>query len=205
MHRSLILGIIACCLAAVSGVVMILAGVWMGSMFSSPFFYGSMPDPMFSDMFSNMFSSMTTIYIVVGSVAIASAIPGVVGCVLFKKNRKTSGILLIVAAALSLLSALIAGVLFLLAGIFALSKDKPAAQPMMAVPLPYPGPAPYPPYPPYGAYPPPPPPYPPYGAQQAAPPRPYPPYPPYGAQAAPPSYPPQGAQTAPPPPADGER
>jgi hypothetical protein len=71
----MILGIIGCCLTVISGIGMILAGVWMGSMFSSPFFYGSMPDPMFSDMFSNMFSSMTTIYTVVGSVAIAAAIP----------------------------------------------------------------------------------------------------------------------------------
>ena len=59
MHKSMILGIIGCCLAVVSGIVMILAGVWMGSMFSSPYFYDSMADPMFSGMFLNMFSSMT--------------------------------------------------------------------------------------------------------------------------------------------------
>ena len=195
MHKSMILGIIGCCLAAVSGIVMILASVWMGSLFSSPLFFDSVPDPMFSDMFSSVFSNMTTLYIVIGSVAIASVIPGVIGCVMFKKNRHTAGILFIVAACLSIMTALIAGVLFLLAGIFALSKDKPAAQPLTAPPPPaYRAP-----YPPYAAYPPPP-------AYSAYPPPTAPPYPPYGTQPVPP-YPPYGMQqpTPPPPTGNGEQ
>ena len=59
MHKSMILGIIGCCLAVISGIVMILAGVWMGSMLSSPFFYDSMSDPMSSAMFFFIFSWMT--------------------------------------------------------------------------------------------------------------------------------------------------
>ncbi len=207
MHKSLVMGIIGTCLAVVFGIGIILLGIWMGSLFSSDFFPGGMP--------ARMLSSMVTIYIVIGSVAAASAIPGAIACVLFKKQRHTSGVLFIVAAALGLLSAFVPGVLLLLAGIFALSKDKSAAPPLMAVPPPFP---PYgaqpvpPPFPPYGAQPVPPP-YPPYGAQPVPPPfppygaqpAPPPPFPPYGAQPAPPPpYPPYGAQPAPPPPSPSD-
>lgn len=123
---------------------------------------------------------------------------GIIGSLLVRRRNTAGGVLFIVAAVLTVFStAFIAAVLFVIASVFALKSEHPAA-PVMVVPLSgY-----YPAYTPYGAYPPSSPPpapsappaYPPYGA--------YPPpsapfVPPAPAEHAAPAYPPNGAYLPP--------
>ncbi len=157
-NASRVLGIIGSGLAAVFGAFFIVIASALGAFFAG-----------FQNGIDESFSVFLIVYGVLGGIAIASAIHGVIACVLVKQNNKTAGVLNIIAAVLAV-PATVSMVLFILAAVFAYREEKPPAPPqVMYAPVPpgayppgypvyYPQPGAYPPpqYPPYGAFPPPP-------------------------------------------------
>jgi hypothetical protein len=165
-NASRVLGIIGSSLAVAFGVLFIVVAALFGSIFSS----GAFPDYSSFDGFdaasasvsdmsaygslNSAFDGLFTVYYVMGGITIASAIPGSIAFALVKKKNKTAGVLNIIAAVLALPSTA-SMVLFILAAVFALRKEKPPAPQMGYMPPPGSYPAGYPYYPPPAAYPPP--------------------------------------------------
>jgi hypothetical protein len=165
-NASRVLGIIGSSLSVAFGVLFIVLAALFGSVFSSDAFpdYSSFDgfdaaSASVSDMsaygsLDRAFDGLFTVYYVMGGVIIASAIPGSIAFALVKKKNKTAGVLNIIAAVLALPSTA-SMVLFILAAVFALRKEKPPAPQMGYMPPPGSYPAGYPYYPPPAAYPPP--------------------------------------------------
>ncbi len=134
---------------------------------------------------SAVVAGVATLLIVTGSFALISGVLGLIGGCIVKNKNSAAGVMMIIAAALSLFAMfnIISMILFIIGGVFAFKKDTPKPA------IPYP---PYPPYPPQQPY---------YGNAQ------YPPYPPqqpyYGNSQYPPYPPQQPEPQQPTPPADG--
>ncbi len=135
----------------VGGAIAILFGAFF--IFGSAMFFsmGSWNSYM-SDSYSQaqQASSITggTVFLVIGIIIILTGVLGLVGGLIIKKKNVAAGVMMIVAAGLSLFSFfnIISMVLFILGGIFALMRDRSQ--------IPTQPPYPYYPYPPYAPYPP---------------------------------------------------
>ncbi len=132
----------------IGGAIAILFGAFF--IFGSAMFFsmGSWNNYLNDYSQSQQASSVTggTVFLVIGIIIILTGVLGLVGGLIIKKKNVAAGVMMIVAAGLSLFSFfnIISMVLFILGGIFALMRDRSqiSAQP----PYPY---YPYPPYTPY--------------------------------------------------------
>jgi hypothetical protein len=122
---SMVLGIVGGVIAVILGLLYIF---WLSTFFSDLFgsFFYSDADFDFS-VFSDMYYTMFT---VMGILSVVGGVLGLIGGIIVKKHNIPAGVMMIVAGVMS-----VSFLLFILAGIFALIKDKQQVQQ-------------YPPYPP---------------------------------------------------------
>ncbi len=182
---SRILGIIGSCLALIIGGLLLLGELVFSSAPSYDYFYFdryNQYDTLNASAADDILPRETrfegdVLMLVVGGASVLGGVLGVFGSIWVKKRHVLAGVLMIIAAILSIY-ATVTMVLFILAAVFALRKEKTPLPPMMyaaappgwpAFPPPgaysayyppgvYPPPGTYPqqgPYPPPGAYPPP--------------------------------------------------
>ena len=128
---SKVLGIIGGVLGVIIGIILSVYGalfVIIGNVASSPGDDVNALENLFSVLGGAMFYGYGITCLILGLIGIAGAVLGFVGASKVKKRHILAGVLLLVAAVLSISTAIgiIATVLFILAGIFALLREKKA-------------------------------------------------------------------------------
>jgi hypothetical protein len=139
----MIMGIIGGALALLFGIIFILCSTLFFNI-NSWDFYSSYSQ-------QTAFTTGGTMFLVFGICSAVAGVIGLVGGLLVKKKNVAAGVMMIIAAVLSLFN-IISLALFILGGVFALMRDR--QQPAYAPPYPMPPNYPYPPYYPQQPYPP---------------------------------------------------
>ncbi len=130
---SMVLGIVGGAIAIITGLLYAFGlSAFLGGFFEG---FARSSDSFDFSYLSNLYN---TLFIVFGIVCTLSGVLGLIGGIIVKKHNIAAGVMMIVAAVMS-----ISFILFLLGGIFALMKEKP-----QYAPQPYPQYPPYPPAPP---------------------------------------------------------
>ena len=137
---SMVMGIIGGAVAILFGVIFI---VLSSTLFGLTSLTDSGFDSFSASAFESIISTEVTLFTVFGICTIAAGVIGLVGGLIVKRKNIAGGVLLIIAAVLSLCN-MISMVLFILGGVFALKQERQD-------PVYYPAPPyyAYPPYPPY--------------------------------------------------------